>query len=536
MAIGTMTHELGHGMLALPDLYDTGNTSEGIGWWGLMGSGNWNTQASPAHLSAWSKDVVGWIAVDTISLGGGGGSFTMNPIVTSDTALWVKFQSSSEYFLLENRQAQGSDVNLASTGLAIWHVDPALIAARWGFNNVNALTPHGLDLEQADGLDHLGNDINRGDGGDLYPGSSSNTSFAPSTTPNSEFNTAVNSGLNIDSITVNPDSSVGFRISFNQVAEVVTTNIGAGTQVIVDGNYEDAPYSVIKVFPISMTIAVDSVQGDSIVRRAFQSWSDAGARSHSVILDATPDTFVANLQTEHRVRATAEITGIVVPSQSLDVNGIRWMSPTDSIQLIGQPTAGGYIFAQWSGDTAFTGDTLVLQMSRPWTVRAQFGLPVAVSTDSLAPGVMGATYADTLTATGGTNSYVWTVVGGDSLPEGLSLDAGSGVITGYPAEDGGFAMIVEAVSGALTNTDTVYMTITRPSLQTTDVVNHLISPVSTLTADEARFLDIIGNNNGSYDVGDLRAYLQDIGVIADLVPFDLIEAQKKGAAKKEEGR
>jgi hypothetical protein len=80
------------------------------------------------------------------------------------------------------------------------------------------------------------------------------------------------------------------------------------------------------------------------------------------------------------------------------------------------------------------------------------------------------------------------------------------------------------------------MTITRPSLQTTDVVNHLISPVSTLTADEARFLDIIGNNNGSYDVGDLRAYLQDIGVIADLVPFDLIEAQKKGAAKKEEGR
>ena len=116
--------------------------------------------------------------------------------------------------------------------------------------------------------------------------------------------------------------------------------------------------------------AADAVQGDTLTRYAFQSWSDAGARSHSVILDATPDTFVANLQTEHRVRATSEITGIVIPSQVLDVNGIRWMSPTDSIQLIGQPTAGGFVFAQWSGDTTFTGDTLVLHMSRPWTVRA----------------------------------------------------------------------------------------------------------------------------------------------------------------------
>ncbi|HSG81030.1 MAG TPA: M6 family metalloprotease domain-containing protein [Gemmatimonadota bacterium] len=535
MAIGTMTHELGHGMLNLPDLYDTSGSSEGIGWWGLMGSGNWNIQTSPAHLSGWSKDAVGWIFVDTVSVGGGVSRHTLNPIANSDTALWVKLQGSSEYFLLENRHQIGSDSYLAAQGLAIWHVAPDLIASRWAFNTVNAVTPHGLDLEQADGLDHLGNGVNRGDTGDLYPGSSSNTAFGPSTTPNSELTNSTNSGLNIDSITVNGDQSVAFRLSFNQVNEVVTTSIGAGTQVKVDGSYQAAPYAGFKVYPNTMTIGVDSIQGDTLTRYLFQSWNDFGAREHSVTLDATPDTFIATLATENRVRATADISGMVVPSQPLDVNGIRWMTPSDSIRLIGVPTAGGYVFVEWTGDTTFTGDTLVLYSSRPWTVRARFGVPVTVTSDTLVPGVMGAAYADTLNATGGTGSFIWTLVAGDSLPDGLSLHTTSGAISGFPAEDGDFAMVFQAASGALTHADTVHISVTRPSLLTNDVVNHLISPVSTLTADEERYLDIIGNNNGDYDVGDLRAFLQSIGIIADLVPLELLEAETMGTAKKEEG-
>ena len=537
MAIGTMTHELGHGILNLPDLYDTSDpaTSEGIGWWGLMGSGNWNTQTSPAHPEAWSKDAAGWIYIDTISMGGGTGTRTLNPIINSDTALRVNVQGTTEYFLLENRHRIGSDVNLMSEGLAIWHVAPDLITARSPSNAVNAITPHGLDLEQADGLDNLGNNINRGDAGDLYPGSSSNTVFGPSTIPNSELTDNSNSGVNIDSITVNGDQSIAFRVSFNQVAEIVTTSIGAGTQVTVDGSPEPAPYSDIWVFPAFRTIGIDSIQGDTIVRHLFRSWSDGGLRTHSVTVDATPDTFVATLQTEHRVRATAEITGIIFSSVTLNVNGIAWMLPTDSVQLIATPTAPGYLFAQWSGDTTFTGDTIVLRMSQPWTVKAQFGLAVAVTSDTLAAGVMGAGYADTLSATGGTGVFVWTRIGGDSLPAGLSLDAATGAISGFPAQDGDFQFVFEAASGALTNSDTVYLSVTQPSLLLENVVNELIGPASTLTPDEERFLDIIGNNNGRYDVGDLRAYLQSTGVIADMVPADLLKALNDRAARKEEG-
>ncbi|MGD1049185.1 MAG: M6 family metalloprotease domain-containing protein, partial [Candidatus Krumholzibacteriaceae bacterium] len=58
--IGVICHELGHA-LGLPDLYDPSGYSSGIGYWGLMGIGNWNTPSSPAHLCGWSLDQLGWL-------------------------------------------------------------------------------------------------------------------------------------------------------------------------------------------------------------------------------------------------------------------------------------------------------------------------------------------------------------------------------------------------------------------------------------------------------------------------------------------
>ncbi|MBN2071968.1 MAG: M6 family metalloprotease domain-containing protein [Candidatus Krumholzibacteriota bacterium] len=64
--IGVFCHEFGHS-LGLPDLYDYNGGGRGIGFWGLMGSGNWNTPKSPAHLSAWSREQLGWI--DPVEIG-----------------------------------------------------------------------------------------------------------------------------------------------------------------------------------------------------------------------------------------------------------------------------------------------------------------------------------------------------------------------------------------------------------------------------------------------------------------------------------
>jgi M6 family metalloprotease-like protein len=68
--IGVYCHEFGHG-LGLPDLSDIYRNGSGIGWWGIMGSGNWNTPQSPAHPCAWTRFEMGWVTPIDIDWQGG---------------------------------------------------------------------------------------------------------------------------------------------------------------------------------------------------------------------------------------------------------------------------------------------------------------------------------------------------------------------------------------------------------------------------------------------------------------------------------
>jgi len=85
MPVGTVAHETGHGF-GLPDLYDTDGTSEGVGEYSLMGSGNYTSPFSPTRMDAWSLNELGWVTIVPLR---NGGTFSFGAAPTSDTAFYL---------------------------------------------------------------------------------------------------------------------------------------------------------------------------------------------------------------------------------------------------------------------------------------------------------------------------------------------------------------------------------------------------------------------------------------------------------------
>lgn len=170
MRIGVLAHETGHA-LGLPDLYDYDGSSQGIGAWGLMGTGSHATEHSPAHLGAWAKEQLGWVTVTSVS---DADSVVALPPVQQGRTIYRVQGEGSEYLLLENRQRIGSDRFLAGQGLLVWSIDPER-AELGAWNSDERRSAVGI-LE-ADTRGDLARG-RRADSGDTYPGRTGRTAFS----------------------------------------------------------------------------------------------------------------------------------------------------------------------------------------------------------------------------------------------------------------------------------------------------------------------------------------------------------------------
>jgi len=219
--IGIYCHEFAH-KLGLPDLYDTDDSSIGVGNWDLAGSGNWNSDSSrtnngdcPAHLGAWCKSWLGWMTPTNLT--GINAEQTIPQAETNAFAVELLNNpggpndspgGSGEYFLIENRQRTGFDRGLPGCGLLVWHVDEARSdnTAEGHSSGSHRLvdleeaggSPQNLDLSEGKGTTPADSNSNRGDADDPYPGSSDNRLWSDDTNPSARLYPGWNSGLRME--------------------------------------------------------------------------------------------------------------------------------------------------------------------------------------------------------------------------------------------------------------------------------------------------------------------------------------------------
>lgn len=180
------------------------------------------------------------------------------------------------------------------------------------------------------------------------------------------------------------------------------------------------------------------------------------------ISQVSPQTITAGSQS-----ITLKVTGTNFPTQAT----ILWNGAPLSTTVVNASTLSGTV---GSSSLANPG-TAQLQVQNTQTMQESIAVPITIAaqntgsptplTISITPlpqAVLGVAYTGTLTATGGTAPYTWSLASGQ-LPAGLSLAASTGVISGIPTATGSFSFSVsvsDSASAAQSASTTVTLSVT----------------------------------------------------------------------------
>jgi hypothetical protein len=155
--------------------------------------------------------------------------------------------------------------------------------------------------------------------------------------------------------------------------------------------------------------------------------------------------------------------------------------------LSGMPSvAGSFPFRIQVADSA------AVTASRDFALTVAAGLTITTPTQ-LSSGALHTPYLATLSATGGKTPYMWSLASG-SLPAGLTINPGAGVISGTPTAAGNFSFVVQAAdsaaataSRAMTLTITSSLTIASTSQLAAGTVGGTYSHTLTVTGGAAPY-------------------------------------------------
>jgi M6 family metalloprotease-like protein len=189
-SIGAPAHEMGHA-LGLPDFYDSdyeGNGGSAVtpGEYDVMDMGSYNNDGyTPPLHNAWSRIFLGWLERENLTTAS---SINMLPATEATKGYVIETKTANEYFVLDNRPISKWDAwddifpRRLGAGLLIFAFDSNV--GNWKNDNCLNCNPsnRGFYIKQANG----GNNSRSAIGlGTPFPGSTGNTSFTDTTSPNS---------------------------------------------------------------------------------------------------------------------------------------------------------------------------------------------------------------------------------------------------------------------------------------------------------------------------------------------------------------
>jgi M6 family metalloprotease-like protein len=275
---GLMVANIGSA-IGLPDLYNTSTGESAIGRFGLMDGQSFFAYSGlfPPEPSPWTKIYMGWADVVTVDPGNYRDIkvFAKLAAAASDTVILKIPINSKEYFLVENRNRDAhkngeivtynsngvtltksfsedvdnfnnydvsaingvvTDVDefdwaVPGNGIVIWHVDENIINNNFASNSINAGTTRGVYVEEADGIQDIGQQftdifgdqiVGEGSPEDFWfksnPSEFFTNKFSKDTRPNTNANSGANSLITIS--------------DFSDTANAMTFNVSYGDSII----------------------------------------------------------------------------------------------------------------------------------------------------------------------------------------------------------------------------------------------------------------------------------------------------------------